>query len=154
PAIRPIPSERGRPSLSPRRPVDSTLGSLMDAGNHWTRLDRVAAYWTARRRLQTSGWGCVFFGTIALALSFVPPGDLVLAAVGVLLLSAGIWNVAAPRPGGALLDGACIVMVGLYNVLGSLSITGPVPAVGLDGPWLELGIVQVVWGVFQLVRYP
>jgi hypothetical protein len=126
----------------------------VDAGNHWTRLDRVAKYWTSRRALQAAGWGSVAFGAISLALSLVPPGDLVMAVVGVLLLGSGIWNVAAPRPGGALLDGASIVMVGLYNIAGSLGAFSPHAAEVMDSFWIKLGVVQIAWGVFVLARQP
>ena len=126
----------------------------MDAGNHWTRLDRVAAYWSARRGLQTAGWGSVAFGAIALALSLVPPGDFVLAIVGVLLVGSGFWNVAAPRPGGALLDGACVVMVGLYNIASSVGVLAPNATWSFDSLWVKLGAVQIAWGVFVLARRP
>jgi len=126
----------------------------VDAGNHWTRLDRVAAYWSARRGLQAAGWGSVAFGGISLALSLVPPGDFVLGVAGVVLVGSGIWNIAAPRPGGALLDSACAAMVGLYNIASSIGLFTPNPTWSLDGLWIKLGAVQVAWGVFVLTRFP
>lgn len=119
----------------------------MDPGSDLTRLQRVADYRTVHKTVRGGGIACLIFGALALLCVVAGPFDRLLAAVGFVLLIAGMWNTAMPAPLGILAEGAAILAVGLYN-LASVFRAGAGSTV-----WGVLGVWQCIWGVQALTRY-
>ena len=83
-------------------------------------LQQVAEYRRARKTLRAAGIGGLVFGGLALvtgvsmlAQNFL---NIILIMIGLLLLAEGIWNVTYPTAVGILVDGAALILVGLWNI--------------------------------------
>jgi len=125
----------------------------VDSPDRTHRLQEVADYRTVRKTLRASSIGSLIFGTLALAGGLMPPADPVLAAVGLLLLGTGIWNLTAPRPAGILIDGAALVVVGLYNVISTFAAAAQGHAGAGAGFFAKVGVFQIIWGVMSFWRF-
>ncbi len=118
-------------------------------------LQGVSNYLMARKGLRWSALGSIIFGAIAVYLGVTGleehwlNGSLVV--LGAFLFIEGVWLVAAPRPGGLILDGFALLAVGCWNIF----ITVMAGALGgeAEGRFVGLGVVQIVWGIQSLVRY-
>lgn len=123
----------------------------MHAPDGSLRLQQVADYRTVKKTLRTSATISVVMGAITLLFALVPPASGVAAALGLVLLGAGSWNLARPRPTGILVDGASIIVVGLFNIVGEvLALQG---GGGGSGFWIKVGVFQLVFGGQAFWRY-
>jgi hypothetical protein len=120
----------------------------MDQGIDVTRLQQAADYRTVRKTVRGGGIACLIFGVLALLAGVAPPFDRVLTAVGLVLLTAGMWNSVVPTPVGIVAEAVAILAVGLYNVA---SVFGGAGAGSTF--WAVLGAWQCVWGVQAFARY-
>lgn len=115
------------------------------------RLQQVADYRTVKKTLRTSATVSVVMGAITLLLALVPPFSAVAAVLGLVLLGAGVWNLARPRPTGILVDGASIIVVGLFNIVGEVLTLQS--GSGGSGFWIKVGVFQLVFGGQAFWRY-
>ncbi len=121
----------------------------MERNDSISNLQRVADYRAARRTLSHSGTWSVLFGAASVAAGCLwMPVDWVLTVLGLALMGLGVWNVAAPRPTGVLLDGLTLLLVGAYNLVGAVLavMDGLPPSPGRA----FLGVFQLVWGIRRL----
>jgi len=115
------------------------------------RLQQVADYRTVRKTLRSSATFSVVIGAITLLLALAPPFSAVAAVLGLVLLGTGGWNLARPRPTGILVDGASIVLVGLFNIVSE--IVALRSGSGGSGFWIKVGLFQLVFGGQAFWRY-
>lgn len=108
------------------------------------RLQQLADYRTVRKTLKNSATVSLIIGAITLALAVVPPISIVSAALGVMLLATGAWNLARPRPTGILVDGASVIIVGLYNIVST--VLEAQSGQGGSAIWVKMGIFQLIIG--------
>ena len=108
------------------------------------RLQQIADYRTVRKTLKNSATVSLIMGAITLAIAFVPPLSIFSAALGVMLLATGAWNIARPRPTGILVDGASVIIVGLYNIVST--VLEMQSGQGGSAIWIKMGIFQLVIG--------
>ena len=113
------------------------------------RLQQVADYRTVRRTLRSSAIISLVMGAITLLLALAPPPSLLAATLGLVLLGAGAWNLARPRPTGILVDGASVIVVGLFNIGWSIVDIQS----GGSGFWIKVGVFQLVLGGQAFWRY-
>lgn len=125
----------------------------MITGNRFKRLQEVADYRTVRKTLRAGAIGSLIFGALALISGVIPPLDLILAAVGLMLVGTGLWNIVAPRPTGIIIDGLSLMLVGVYNLLGVVLSAAQGEGTGGAGLWAKLGIFQMIWGVQSFWRF-
>jgi hypothetical protein len=123
----------------------------MEQTNLASKLQKVADYRTVRKSLKKSGMWSILFGAIAVVWGLWPPVDFILTALGTVLISTGIWNIVAPRPTGIILDGITLLLVGAYNLLGS--ILAMINGEGASPRWAVLGLFQLVWGVQRIASF-
>ena len=119
-------------------------------------LQRVANYRQMRKRLRASGIGSIFFGVIAIAigvnmLRYSAALNLILVAIGVFLLTEGLWLIIRPSPIGVILDGAALMLVGTWNI--AVQILNAAAGHHGNGVWPVIGILQIIWGAQAFVRY-
>ena len=100
-----------------------------------------------RRSVRTSGIGPTIFGVIALFGGMVPPPNLVLASIGGALSVSGLWNLTNPSPIGILLVTGCLMLVGIYNIVYTVTTGSGTPAWGVIGVW------QLIWAFQGVQRY-
>lgn len=107
------------------------------------RLQQVADYRTVRKTLKNSASISIIMGAITLVIALVPPLSIISAILGVMLLATGAWNLARPRPTGILVDGASVIVLGLYNIVSTVLEVQS----GQGSPvWIKMGIFQLVIG--------
>ena len=116
----------------------------MDQFDPASKLQKVADYRTVRKSLKRSGVWSVLFGALAIAGGMGTPVDWVLMVLGVVLLGTGVWNIAAPRPTGIILDGVTLLLVGAYNLLGTL--LAAMDGTHVSAHWGLTGMLQLYWG--------
>lgn len=115
------------------------------------RLQQVADYRTVRKTLQNSATVSLIIGAVTLVIAVVPPLSIISASLGVMLLATGAWNLARPRPTGILVDGASIIVVGLYNIVST--VLEAQSGAGSSAVWIKMGIFQLVIGGQAFWRY-
>jgi len=118
----------------------------MDIGHDWNRLQQVADHRMARKTLRNGAIGSIVFGALGVIFGLVQPVDPISVAVGAVLLTTGLWNLARPQPAGIVIAGATLILVGAYNIFGALGGFGA-------GLWVKMGIFQLFWGVQGIMRY-
>ena len=79
-------------------------------------------------------------------------GLLPLAAIGLVLVGAGVWNICRPAISGLIVDGVVMILTGLFNGLLWLWIENTRSS--SVGSWVIAGLVQIVWGIRRLAIYP
>jgi hypothetical protein len=119
--------------------------------DHSARLQQVADYRTVHKTLRTSATISVVLGAITVLLALVPPFSVVALVLGLVLLGAGVWNLARPRPTGILVDGASIILVGLSNIVGA--VLDLQAGSGGSGFWVKVGVFQLIFGGQAFWRY-
>lgn len=117
------------------------------------RLQEVADYRTVRKTLRGGAIGSLVFGGLALFAGLAAPMDLILTGVGAVLVGTGFWNLLSPRPTGIIVDGATLVMVGVYNVSSVFIGAAQGDSGAGGGLFVKLGVFQVIWGVQSFWRY-
>ena len=119
-------------------------------------LQRVANYRQMHKRLRNSGIGSVLFGLWALYIGInglrYTSINAILVAIGVFLLVEGLWLIIKPAPIGVILDGAALLLVGVWNI--GIQILNAVVFHVHSGFWPIIGIIQIAWGIQALKRYP
>jgi len=115
------------------------------------RLQQVADYRTVRKTLKNSATVSLIIGAITLAIALVPPLSIISAALGVMLLATGAWNLARPRPTGILVDGVSVILVGLYNIVST--VLEAQSGQGGSAIWIKMGIFQLIIGGQAFWRY-
>jgi len=116
-----------------------------------SKLQKVADYRTVRKTLKRSGGWSILFGALALAAAMGTPVDWVLTVLGVVLLGTGVWNIVAPRPTGIILDGVTLLLVGAYNLFGTM--LAAMDGVHVSGHWAVTGLLQLVWGLQRIQSF-
>jgi hypothetical protein len=118
----------------------------MNLGLDWGRIQRVADHRMALKTIRGVAIGSVIWGGVVLTIAMLPPLDLFTAALGVVLLATGSWNLTRPKPVGIVLDGLTICLVGVYNIGAAF--------VGDGGTgWAKLGVFQLIWGAQEIMRF-
>jgi membrane-bound ClpP family serine protease len=117
-------------------------------------LRRAAAHLSLRRTLRPSGIGSLVFGGIAIAVGVpgmqVHPLNAVLVALGAFLVIEGVLVIASPSPGGIIIDGLAILMVGGWNIaISAMEAAGG----GSPGFFMYFGIFQLIAGVKRLADF-
>jgi hypothetical protein len=113
-------------------------------------LQSAVEYATVRKSVKIFGAVALLFGAIHLLLGATPPADLIQVGFGGLLVGAGLYNVATPRPIGLALAGGLLVLVGILNIFDAVSAA----AAGNTGPtWAVIGVFQILWGINEFRRY-
>ncbi len=118
-------------------------------------LRRAAAHLSLRRTLRPSGIGSLIFGAIAIAVG-VPamnlhPLNAVLVALGAFLVIEGVLVIASPSPGGIIIDGLAILMVGGWNI--AITALEAAEGAGSPGFFMYFGIFQLIAGVKRLADF-
>lgn len=113
------------------------------------RLQQVADYRTVRKTLRASAIISLVIGAITLLIAIAPPLDAVAALLGLGLLGTGAWNLARPRPTGILVDGASVLVIGVYNIVTSVMDI----QAGGSGFWIKIGVFQLVLGAQAFWRH-
>jgi membrane-bound ClpP family serine protease len=116
-----------------------------------SRLQQVADYRTVRKTLKNSAVVSLIFGAITLFFALLPPFSIITAALGVMLLATGAWNLARPRPTGILVDGVAVIVVGLFNLVSS--ILDAQSGQGASPFWIKMGIFQLIIGGQSFWRF-
>jgi len=116
-----------------------------------SKLQKVADYRTVRRTLKRSGVWSILFGAVALVAGLGTPVDWVLMVLGAALLGTGTWNIAAPRPTGIILDGVTLLLVGAYNLIGTL--LAAMDGTHVSPHWGLTGMLQLYWGVQRIQSF-
>ena len=97
---------------------------------------------SVRNSLRGAGIGSIIWGVIAVAMgvSFAHenPVNIILVYLGVGLVVEGAIVAIFPRPGGLILDGVTLILVGTWNIGTTLFV---------------LGIMQWMWGIRSIRRY-
>lgn len=123
----------------------------MNAPSPSQRLQQAADYLTVRRVVRTWAIGSLVIGLITILLSLIPPFDLVSAVLGLVLIGSGGFNLLRPRPLGLAIDGATVVLVGVFNVVDS--VTGMRAGNSGAAVWLRVGVFQLFWGAQSFWRF-
>ncbi|HEY2954767.1 MAG TPA: hypothetical protein VGK89_05920 [Candidatus Eisenbacteria bacterium] len=124
----------------------------MDAHDPVSKLQKVADYRTVRKSLKRSGGWSVLFGAIAIWAGVgALPVDWVITVLGVVLVGTGVWNIAAPRPTGIILDGVTLLLVGGYNLIGT--VLSAMDGVHVSPRWALVGILQLFWGLQRIQSF-
>ncbi|MDD5542985.1 MAG: hypothetical protein PHX83_07395 [Acidobacteriia bacterium] len=133
------------PTAVPLYPLTGRAGELQQA----------ADYFAVGKLLRPAGIGSVVFGIVAIALGSSMmsenPINAILAVIGVFLLIEGVWVMAAPAPAGMIVDGIALIVLGIWNIIVTISNASS----GASGPhfFAILGLWQVVWGFQSFGRY-
>jgi hypothetical protein len=122
----------------------------MRIGIDRNRLQQVADYRMARKTLRTGAIGSIIMGAIALGVGALAL-DWVPAAIGVVLLATGLWNITRPGPVGIIIDGLTLVLVGLSNIVGS--VMPGLEGEGVSSWWVKIGVVQLYLGGVGVMRF-
>jgi hypothetical protein len=104
-----------------------------------------------KRSVRRFGWYGAVVGAIALACGLAAP-FLPLAAIGLALACAGVWNLCRPSITGLIVDGGVMILTGIFNCLAWLWIEEA--RASSAGRWIFAGLVQIVWGIRRLAIYP
>lgn len=124
-------------------------------------LQEAATYRVGERQLRRSGIGDIVWGIICVLIGIpafqVNPVNAVMVLIGAMLVGVGIWIIARPRPIGSLIDGIALLLVAAWNtVITALNLAATASGKQPDTPRLGVLIIilQYVWGVQRLQRYP
>ena len=113
-------------------------------------LQSAADYATVRKSVKTFGVVALVFGAIHMILGVGEPMDFVLLGFGGLLVGAGLYNVATPRPIGLALAGGLMVLVGCLNIFDAVTAA----MAGAGAPtWATIGVFQIIWGFNEFMRF-
>jgi hypothetical protein len=108
-----------------------------------------------QKMLRPAAIGSILFGIIAIVMGVQGAEDhslnIVLALIGALLFFEGIWCAAAPKPVGLVVDGIALIILGVWNILVTISNISA-GAEGMSG-FFVLGVWQIIWGVQSIKRY-
>src|SRR5262245_56935930 len=116
----------------------------------WNRLDAAAFRVSIRRSVRRYGW--IFAVVGALLLAFGLAGDhSPMAAIRVLLASAGVWNLCRRSVTGVIVDGIGMIISGSFVGLAWLWIENA--RASSVARWIAAGAIQVVWGIRRLAFY-
>jgi len=121
----------------------------MESPREWAQLQRAADHETIRRSVRATGIGSTVWGVINLAIG-AGMGDVIVTMLGLALLGTGIWKWAKPSPGGLLASGITLSLIGAWNILGTVLSAA---AGSGAGPFVVLGVLQVMWGVRYFQRW-
>ena len=119
---------------------------MLRLASDWSRLQLVADRRMALKTLRTGAIGSIIIGALALIAGLLPPAELITSGIGAALVGTGMWNLGRPRPIGVILDGATLILVGAFNVLGSVGESD-------FGLWAKLGVFQLYWGAQGVLRF-
>jgi hypothetical protein len=126
------------------------------AAAQFDELQRVSNYRLVRKTLRPAGIGSIVFGLIAIATGFggteANPINAVLGLIGLFLLLEGIWIVSAPKPGGMIVDGIALLILGLWNIIVTISNSASGGGGGSHF-FAILGVWQIIWGCQSFGRY-
>ena len=143
--------EMGEPRKSPLDPGAAGAQAL-DA--QLDELQKICNYRLVRKSLRPAGIGSIIFGLIAIAMGFgsmdEAPINAVLGLIGIFLLGEGI--VSAPRPGGMIVDGIALVILGVWNILITISNAKSGGGGGFHF-FAIIGVWQIIWGCQSFGRY-
>jgi hypothetical protein len=104
-----------------------------------------------KRSVRRFGWFGAVLGAIVLACGLAAP-FLPLAAIGLALACAGVWNLCRPSIHGLIVDGGVVILTGIFNCLAWLWVKDA--RASSVGHWIVAGLVQIVWGIRRLAIYP
>jgi hypothetical protein len=113
-------------------------------------LQRAADHAVVRRSLRATGTAATVFGLLGLLFGVAPPADPPLITIASALTIVGLWNLTNPSPIGIALAGGCLVLVGGFNIVGTL---GGDPNMTATGFWVAVGIAQIAWGLRSFGRF-
>lgn len=116
----------------------------------WEQLDAAAFRVSMKRSVGRTAWIGTAVGAVAAGCGFAA-GLLPLAITGVVLFGAGLWNLHRPAITGMIVDGAAMIVTGIFHGLAWLWIEGERPS--STGKWILTGAIQIVWGVRRLALY-
>lgn len=122
----------------------------MDDLSDWDRLDAAAFRVSMKRSVRRLGWILALIGAIVAACG-VAGGLVPLAALGLVLVGAGLWNLSRPAVTGLIVDGITVILTGVFNGVAWLWIDDARPSALLK--WVVAGLVQIVWGARRLALY-
>jgi hypothetical protein len=104
-----------------------------------------------RGHLRPAGIGSIIFGIFAIYLGVEFAAEHVLNQflifLGIFLILEGVWIIIKPRPSGMIIDGIALLTIGGWNLLISFA------ALEQAGPFLVLGIFQIIWGIQSISQY-
>jgi hypothetical protein len=103
-----------------------------------------------KRSVRRQGAFLAVIGAVVTACGIAAPLAPLLA-IGLVLLAAGLWNVVRPSVDGLLVDGAAVILTGLFQCL--LGFWVPDARPGAQGKWLFTGLLQIVWGVRRIAGW-
>jgi hypothetical protein len=89
-------------------------------------------------------------GAVALACGIAAP-FMPLVTTGLALVCASGWNLWRPSVEGLIVDGAAVILTGVFNGLAWMWIGDAHSSSA--GKWVFTGVVQIVWGVRRLTTY-
>ncbi len=139
-------------------------GEIRTGKENIDALQAAADYISLRHEWVSAGIASVIFGLIAIAAALVPAiwgsfFSVLWSLFGAFLLGEGIWlMVGTPRPVGLLSHGLVMVVISIWNIVGSallislLSTESTVYKIAFQALF-TLGIFQLVWGALSLPRY-
>ena len=118
-----------------------------------TKLLKIADNRRERKALKLSGSWSMLFGAVSVAWGQIAPVDWILSSLGLVLLLAGIWNFAAPRRVGILVDAVALTLVASYNL--TTALLHPVwTHANMSPRWALLGALQLLWGARRILIFP
>lgn len=103
-----------------------------------------------KRSVRWLAWFEAIIGPIALACGVAAP-FVPLVIVGVGLTLAGLWNLWRPSLNGMLVDGAAMILTGLFSALAWVWMDHDRPSAA--GKSIFTGLVQIGWGIRRLATW-
>jgi hypothetical protein len=114
-------------------------------------MDAAAYRLSTLRSIRRLAWIEAGVGLVALTAGLLAPA-LPLAAIGSVILAAGLWNLLRPSVTGMLVDGVAVVLAGVFTALVWTWLDEPRTSSAI-GRWVIGGIGQIVWGVRRILGY-
>ena len=122
----------------------------MDDAHDWSRLDTAAHRVSMMRSVRRMAWFIAVAGLVVTACGLgariVP-----MTAIGVVLVSAGAWNLLRTSVSGLLVDGCALILCGVFLATAWRWMEPARPSQAVNS--IVAGVLQVVWAVRRLALY-
>ncbi len=147
----PISSARSSKNLSENphslQSENEVISTLDLGGGKTVQAGTDAGNSAAQMKSDLRGWGLlmIFWGILSLIFTkYLDP------VWGIIIIGLGIVNLLVIRRFMFVVNGIALFIVGILNIFATLAA---ITSSGISSFWLATGIMQIVWGIQEIVKY-
>ena len=130
--------------------VRASRETPLNDSSDWSHLDTAAYRVSMKRSVRRQGAFLAVIGVVVTACGIAAP-LVPLLTIGLVLLAAGLWNVSRPSVDGLLVDGAAVLLTGVFQCL--LGFWLEDVRASAQGKWFFTGLLQIVWGIRRIAGW-